>query len=212
MEHVNIWSSWSCKSVHKCKHRSHFDCTSPAKDMFYPMTSPSLQWPSVKYASLHPERIKLSVKLESDFQALSCDLTIIVQLALVAVSGDVIKQSPDPYLARLASRWMALLVLASPGVADLYCTDNCISVVQLCWQLYFNISAVLIEQSPDTYLASLRSHWGWGSQVPFGEVVNCVFFLYKITFILASNTYIQYNMYFCWTNSHLNRRENASAI
>ena len=136
MEHVNIWSTWSCKSVHKCKHRSHFDCTSPAKDMFYPMTSPPLQWPSVKYASLHPERIKLSVKLESDFQALSCDLTSIVQLALVAVSGDVIKQSPDPYLARLASRWMALLVLASPGVADLYCTANwadiCISVFLLC--------------------------------------------------------------------------------
>ena len=107
--------------------------------MFYPLTSPPLQsmtlWSlSEKYATLHPARIQLSFNLESDFQALalSCDLTIIVQLALVAVSGDVIKQSPDPYLARLASRWMGLLVLASPGVADLYCTDNCISVVQLC--------------------------------------------------------------------------------
>ena len=37
--------------------------------------------------------------------ALSSDLTIIVQLALVAVSGDVIKQSPDPYLASPPSCW-----------------------------------------------------------------------------------------------------------
>ena len=106
---------------------------------------------------------------------------------------------------------MGLIVPASPGVADLYCTDNCISVVQLCWQLYFNISAVLIEQSPDTYLASLPSHWGWGSQVPFGEVVNCVFFLYKITFIqprihLCSIICISVGQIHIWTGEKMHQQ------
>ena len=60
--------------------------------------------------------------------ASSSDLTLIVQLALVAVSGDVIKQSPDPYLARLPSHWDG----AGGSQVPFGEVDNCISLNITC--------------------------------------------------------------------------------
>ena len=104
----------------------------------------------------------------------NCISALLCISALFLYFSNVIKQSPDPYMASLPSHWMPLLVLASPEDAD-----NCISVLLLHWHLYLCIILYFSnvpKQSPDPYLASLPSRWMGLLDLPSpGETDNCIY-------------------------------------
>ena len=90
----------------------------------------------------------------------------------------------------------------------------------LYWQLYFCSTTVLTTVFQYFCCVNRAKSWSllcqpaiplrmglpgslWGSgQLYFILVHNHIY--------SASNTYMQYNMYFCWTSSHLNRREDGA--